>query len=542
MSLERFILELNAFGDQVGAPLIVALFYWFRFHTLKGTRSYTTLGLYCAGLVTFILPFMLAYFLISYLVQPSQVPSSLSASSLICIVLLIWLLVPGAPRSWRNFCQSLASIPFYAYSLRTLLASSPFELRREDWPDISRRLARVGYKTDDLQAIQSTAIQSRFLKITAIMFHLGEWKSQGSVFLARNAEHYSDLLTIYDLLSFKAVRAFKCSETVYGAIMEDSKVEPDDWNALDTLNAQDSSSNRLQAAAQDAVGCMLEDLRKDMDFLLDHLLLLVARHALASEWTFAGRKRILESIGFTVTRPAQPIVGMVAAAAAIIVAIVVIWFAVTRHWQDLFPGDPMVGALRSFVMSPLNIALNMFIVYHFKRNYAFANEGLFGGFPIKFILSIGVLTALLLFPIQAVFDFYQFRNGEFGTFMNVVVHELPVLLYFWATGAVMALLVQESIWDGFASEPASSVMDGVAFGVTMLLAIAAMFAVNDVFTIPIMAKMPPLWSLQTIFGIFGFSFVAGFALGFLLMARVRAAASLRFGREGAVASAALARG
>jgi hypothetical protein len=49
MSLESFILELDVLGERVGAPLIVALFYWFRFHTLKGTRSYTTQGLYCVA-------------------------------------------------------------------------------------------------------------------------------------------------------------------------------------------------------------------------------------------------------------------------------------------------------------------------------------------------------------------------------------------------------------------------------------------------------------------------------------------------------------
>jgi hypothetical protein len=506
MSLERSILELDVFGEHVGAPLIVALFYWFRFHTLKGTRSYTTQGLYCVGVVTFILPFMLIYFWISYLLLPG-----ISASSSICTVLLVWL-VPGAPALWRDFCQRLARIPFYADSLRKFLANTAFELRREDWPNVSRKLARVGYKIDDLPSIRSTAIQSRFLKIAAIMFHLEEWKSQGNVFLARNAEHYSDLLSVYDLLSFKAIRALKYTAAIYGVIMEDSKVEPDDWNALDALSAQDTSGNWLQGAAQEAAACMLEDLRKDMDFLLDQLFLLVARCALASAWTFAGRKRRLEAIGFTVTRPAQAIVGTVLAAGAIIVATVLIWFAVTGNWSDIFPGDPKVGALRSFIISPLNIVLNIFIVYHLKRNFAFANEGMFSGFPIKFILSIGGLTALLIFPVQAVFDFYQFRNGELGEFVDVVVRDLPVLLYFWATGAVIALLVQDSTWGGFASERAKRVMDGIAYGATMLFVIAVIYAINAVFTIPIMEKMPPLWSLQNVFGIFGFSFVAGFGV------------------------------
>ena len=52
-------------------------------------------------------------------------------------------------------------------------------------------------------------------------------------------------------------------------------------------------------------GCMLEDLRKDMDFLLENLLLFVARGALgaASGTSPAGRRR-LEAIGFADERPA----------------------------------------------------------------------------------------------------------------------------------------------------------------------------------------------------------------------------------------------
>ena len=43
VSFGTFFAGLNDVCEYLGAPFIVALFYWFRFHTRKGTRSYTTL-------------------------------------------------------------------------------------------------------------------------------------------------------------------------------------------------------------------------------------------------------------------------------------------------------------------------------------------------------------------------------------------------------------------------------------------------------------------------------------------------------------------
>jgi hypothetical protein len=534
--IETFVAGLNNVCEYLGAPVLVALFYWFRFHTLKGTRSYTTLLLYCVGIALFILPFLLIYFAIFYMTREVlSLRDDISASSTICLVMLIWL-VPGLPKWWRDFCQNMARVPFCAYSLRNALWASAWELPAKDWPEISRKLARIGYKIDDLRAIQSAPIQSRFLKIATIMFHLEQWKLQGNAFFDRNSEHYSNLLAIYDLLSFKAIRALKNTAAIYGAIMEDSKVEPDDWRALDSLSARNDSSNRLQCAAQNAAGGMLEDLRKDMDFLLDHLLLLMARCVLASETNFAGRESRLVAVGFTSKPQRNEIVWMVIAAVAISIASVLIWFVAVRHPSDLISGVPAVGVTRSFVMSPLITIVSISIVYHLKRNYAFANEGVFGGLPYKFILSIGILTALLMFPVQAFFDYHQFK----ADYLDVLVHELPVLLYMWATTTVMALLVQDSMWSSLGSMRMRRVMDGVVFGSGWVLALALLLVINQAFPIPIMEKIAKLGWVDLVVLIFGFSFFAGFVLGFCLIALVRQAASLRFARDEVTLSVALA--
>ena len=527
MSVDTFVAGLNQVCEYLGAPFIVALFYWFRFHTPKGTRSYTTMLLYWIGIAVFILPFLLIYFAIFYMLREIVMPLrvDISALSAICLVMLIWLM-PGPPEWWRDFCQSLARIPFYAIGMRNMLHASAWELREADWPDISRKLARVGYQVDDLRAIQSAPIQSRFLKIAAIIYHLEEWKLQGNAFLERNSEDYSNLLAIYDLLSFKAVRVLKSSAAIYGAIMEDSNVQPDDWGALESLSSRNDPGNRLQSVAQSAAGGMLEDLRKDMDFLLDHLLLLTARCALASEWNFAGRKRRLELVGFTVPKPTHEIVWMGLAAVGLSLVTVLVWFATIRNPSSLIAGVPAVGVTRSFFMSPLNVIASILIVYHLKRNYAFANEGVFGGLPLRFILSIGMLAALLMFPVQAIFDYYQFETD----YVDTLIGNLPVLLYMWVTASVIALLVQDLMWSSFDARRTKRIMDGVTFGAAWVFAIGLLFAINRMFPIPIMENMAKA-DFGSVALIFAFSFAAGFVLGFCLIAPIRHAASLRFARN-----------
>jgi len=500
---------LNSVADTLGGPLLVVLFYWFRFNSLRGTQSYTTSALYYLGVGTFIVPFVLIYFLL-------QESNPLAA---VWLLIAFWL-TPILPEAWRSFCQRIAQIPTYARSLQGALAVAPFELRPEDLPAIHRKVARFGYHPDDFQAVQSTFIQSRFLKITAIMYHLEEWDrknksfmQRNESFMTRNAEHYSELRHNYDLLSFKAVRALRHTSAINGAIMDDSKVEPDDWQALDSLTTQD---NKLQSAARDAAGCMLEDLRKDMDFLLDNLFLFVARAALASEWTSAAYRRRLETIGFKLARPIPGITQTIIGAVSVTLVWTLIWL-IPLVAQGL---DNKPAALaRIFILPSLNLTLNFLIVYYCKRKFAFANETSLGRFPIEFILSVGFLSALLMFPFRALFDYYQFPPDQFT---HALVGGLPLSLFPWGTGAVTALLVQHSIWDAFKSERVKRILDGVTFGACFVLLISLISTIHHQVA-PIPQMQQPMSLLWMILSSFGF----GFVVGYLVIARVREASSLR---------------
>jgi hypothetical protein len=293
--------------------------------------------------------------------------------------------------------------------------------------------------------------------------------------------------------------------------MDDSKVEPDDWQALALSTTQDS---KLESAARDAAGCMLEDLRKDMDFLLDNLFLFVARAALASEWSSAAYRHRLETIGFKLPRSVPSITQAIVGAVSVTLVWALIWL-IPIVGQG-FDNKPAAIA-RVFILPSLNLTLNFLIVYYCKRKFAFANEASLGRLPIEFILSVGFLSALLMFPFRALFDYYQFPPEQFT---HALVGGLPLSVFPWGTGAVTALLVQPSIWHAFKSEQVKRILDGATFGACFVLLILVISTINRVWPIPQMQHMPPLWMFLSSFGF-------GFVIGYLVIARVREASSLR---------------
>ncbi|OAF15612.1 hypothetical protein AYJ54_40365 [Bradyrhizobium centrolobii] len=510
MTLDNFVEFLNAICDAFGAPLLVVLFYWFRFHTLKGTRSFTTRPLFAFGVAVFIAPFLIAYALL---------PQKLSPLATIWLLIFVWI-IPFLPRWWRSLCQELAGIPVSALALRDTLAASPFQVHPADMPILQRKLSRIGYQVDDFRAVQSTAIQSRFLKISALMLHLERCAERHESFMERNADLHAELLSVYDALCFRTVRVLKSSGEIYGAIMEDSEVEPNDWQALDSLSTRHSTVSQLQLAAQTAAGCMLEDLRKDMDSLLNNLLLFATRAALAGEWTLARSKRRLGAIGFALDSTSPGILKFVAIVAAFTSGWCLLWLLGSGKIVHL-PGDQSAGVLRTLLTTPLQFIMNFWLVYYFKRHYAFANENIFGRLPVGFILSVGLVSALIFFPVQATFDFYQFPDRPFG---DVVLHELPLLIFPWGIGAMTALLVQDSTW-GRRSRQTRQLRDGLVFGGGMTVMLWMLLAIHHVVHMPVMEIVNGVsgWTFTLSFVLPTFAF--GFIIGYAMIGRLREAAA-----------------
>ena len=509
MSLDYVTDWLIWLSDKAGAPAIVALFFWFRFHTLKGTRSFTTWPLFVFGVAVFITPFMLLYWLLAHELWPIAA---------IWFTILAWL-IPPLPALWRGFCHQFAGIPASAHGLRDALAKSAFDVRADDMPNLQRKLARVGYQIDDFRAVQSTAIQSRLLKISALMLHLDRWA--GERFMKRNSDIYAELLAAYDALCFRTVRVLRSSAEIYGAIMEDNEIEPDNWEALDSLSTRHSTVSQLQLAAQTAAGCMLEDLRKDMDSLLNNLLLFVVRAALAGEWTLAHSKRRLDAIGFTLESSSPDFPKFVAGVAAFAFCWALLWLVYSGQFVQE-PGDPSIASLRAVVMTTLYPLVNFPLVYHVKQRYAFANENIFGRLPMQFILLIGLVGTVVIFlPVPVFFDLYQFP-GEPSS--RVVLYDLPLLIFPWGFGTMTALLVQDSTW-GRRSRQTRQIRDGLVFGGGMLAMLAMSMAVYQVVPMPAMRLVDGMTALKFFVNLAAPSFLFGFIIGYLMIGRLREAAA-----------------
>ena len=121
--------------DLVGGFVLTILFFWFRFNSVTGTRSYTSAALYYPSLCCFILPFVTLYMIFVTFLSPILA---------VWVVIGVWLL-PWIPLSWRNVCHRVAGIPSYAHTLKETLGIAPFAIPTEDTDVVLRKIGRYGF-------------------------------------------------------------------------------------------------------------------------------------------------------------------------------------------------------------------------------------------------------------------------------------------------------------------------------------------------------------------------------------------------------------
>jgi len=262
----------------------------------------------------------------------------------------------------------------------------------------------------------------------------------------------------------------------------------------------------------------MEDLRKDIDFFLDVLLLFVARGVLANEWTFANRRQKLEAIGFTMVQPPTSIVPSVISRAMVVVTCSALWFAVVG-----FPGTGVVAG-KMVVTSIVNVVLNFALVFHFKRRFAFANADMFGKMPIAFIATVGLTTSMVEILIRGLFEYFELQGAHHGSipsFLMLSLESLSWSLFPWGTGAVTAFLAQDTVWGAISMRWKKRVLDGVVYGgswVAMMLICWALYRLGVPFRG--MERVP--LGLGVLF-----SAGLGFLLGYLAIAKIREGSSLK---------------
>jgi hypothetical protein len=493
--------------DGIGGLGIVTLFYFFRFNSLRGTRSYTTADLYYSGLAAFTLPFILAYF--ACLAFLNAMPATI-------IVMSLWI-IPFIGTAWRALCHDVAEIPDYAYTFRNALAVAPFQLTRDDQPAVQRKLARCGYDFEDLTSARATVVQSRLVKIAAIVHHLEMWEVKYKTFIDKNLEQYIGFLEVFDLIAFKIVRNLKQGDRISAALgLADAKTSAvEDWEALESLTRRTKSDPDygLRSVIQSTSAMIVEDLRKELDLILDNMLLFVSRGVLSKEATFNRRRRALEQMGFDI----ETGISSVLSAVIFVVAVVTVcsWLWLVAFGVSI-TGNKDVGSAKILTIGALNLLLNVIFIQYSKRNFAFANLDIKGQRPWNFIFTIALVPTMIIAFVRVGFEYFQFM-GEVNSvteFLSRITHSLPWSLNVWATGTSIALLSIETTWERVQSTWGRRILDGLVLGATWVGVLLLVFILNWHFRVE---GLPPA-SLQVVIPT---TLVFGFLIGFSIISGLR---------------------
>jgi hypothetical protein len=198
------------------------------------------------------------------------------------------------------------------------------------------------------------------------------------------------------------------------------------------------------------------------------------------------------------------------------------------------PGNQAAGAMRTLFLTPLYFIVNFSLVYYFKRQFAFANENIFGRLPIGFIFWVGLLGGLITLPLQIWFDYTQFPERA-----GAVLHDLPILIFPWSIGTMAALLVQDSTWDR-RSQKTRQMRDGLAFGGGLTVTLWLLLAIHRAFDIPVMEVVDHVSAGTFVLFFVLATFTFGFIIGYATIGRLREAAARCPVRKSVTASSAFA--
>jgi hypothetical protein len=135
-----------------------------------------------------------------------------------------------------------------------------------------------------------------------------------------------------------------------------------------------------------------------------------------------------------------------------------------------------------------------------------------------------LVAALLILPVRTAFEYFQFwelHNNSISAFIRLSLHSLPFALIPWVTGAMTALLAQDSMWSTIKSRRQRRLLDGLIFGGGQAGSVLALWTVHRfMFSIEGMNRI----SIENVLPV---SFAIGFLMGFLVLAAIREGSSLQ---------------
>jgi hypothetical protein len=218
---------------------------------------------------------------------------------------------------------------------------------------------------------------------------------------------------------------------------------------------------------------------------------------------------------------APSIVGTVITAVGIAVCCSLTWLVFAG--QTLMVKPTVLLIARMPVLQSVMLCFTFWLIYSMRIRLSFANRGIFGETPILFILSIGLIVSVILFPLRTIFDYFLYWDSDKLQFITIIVHSLPLWVSPWAIGVVIALLVQESAWLGISSPQLQRLLDGATLAFGMAAASFTIWSIHVLgFWIPGLEKFAALSAFLPTLAIFSAIY---FMVGYLVIDRVRQSCS-----------------
>ncbi|SIT37112.1 membrane hypothetical protein [Paraburkholderia piptadeniae] len=339
------------------------------------------------------------------------------------------------PRAWLH---RQADIPSKAHDLAKELAEGRFTIDMATRENAKRLLVKRGVDVDDEWAGLDVPAQ-RLLDATALFLALCRWQSDRHYrFFMREADNeFYALRCHFDQLSLRIPRTFDSIRCI-GEMLHLFRGDRDaDANAPIV---------EFQGISRRVVNDLIMDACKDITAFYDEACLFAARGALVRHVSGRRRAALLHAMGFEYEDDLRPTpLGVLAKAGLLLYA--GIWSVTLilpnqipqhdHHIQDI-SNAARVAMITIIVLTALGITIFT------KQRWGFANAGLDGRTPLRFLIGAGVCASLFATVVNLATG-ALLLGGWHGALVRLSFG-WPFLHFSGVTAIAVGWLVQDHRW------------------------------------------------------------------------------------------------
>jgi hypothetical protein len=462
------------------------------FNCPSWARSYTTAARYAAALAAYVMVYWLTFALAVTLALAIAAVSSddqsatdqFSQAGLVFGALLLTFCARGLLSRPRGWLHSLAGVPDYATRLSAALVGSDFVPNESVLQEARALLRSRGIECESDWLPPARPAYQQLLRATALFIQLRAWEDDRrfSRFVCKTQNEFNILRRRFERLSFRVARTLivmeRLGEVRYRSIDPSTSriLTLDESDGMIRLQktadapGQGSSSppgSEVDALMRKIVMDLITEVCEDIRYFYEDAVLLAVRGILATQRRRAARKASAATLGFVASHP-FPNIGygvLVPTALLLYCGVSLIFLVLPTHIVDLSRAAAIaIVSLTSFGAMAVAIVP--------KLRWGFANTGLRNRTPVAFVLSAGMAAALLAALIQLMAGTLIHGGGPAGGLHRLVL-SLPWLPGYFATGASVAWLVQDTRWLATSRDLRRRIYDALVLGSVWLAATVA---------------------------------------------------------------------